>query len=81
AIVEPGDTYFLKIEEPPRNVVFLWDTSASVGAYLPVIYNSLIGQLEAYYDSRAPDESQDQSSLSPQVQRFLRDMGRKLEDT
>ena len=42
---------------------------------------TLIGQLEAYYDSRAPDESEDPSSLSPQVQRFLRDMGRKLEDT
>ena len=42
---------------------------------------TLIGQLEAYYDSRAPEESQDQSSLSPQVQRFLRDMGRKLEET
>lgn len=42
---------------------------------------TLIGQLEAYYDSRAPEESQDESSLSPQVQRFLRDMGRKLEDS
>ena len=42
---------------------------------------TLIGQLEAYYDSRTPEESQDESSLSPQVQRFLRDMGRKLEDS
>jgi hypothetical protein len=46
ALVEPGSTCFLKIEEPPRNVVFLWDTSASVGAYLPVIYNSLIAYME-----------------------------------
>ncbi|GMQ88024.1 MAG: hypothetical protein BMS9Abin08_1242 [Gammaproteobacteria bacterium] len=46
AIVEPGGSYYLKIEEPPRNVVFLWDTSASVGAYLPVIYNSLIAYAE-----------------------------------
>jgi hypothetical protein len=46
AIVEPGTSYFLKIEEPPRNVVFLWDTSASVGAYLPVIYNALIAYME-----------------------------------
>jgi len=46
AIVEPGDIYYLHIEEPPRNVVFLWDTSASVGAYLPVIYNALIAYME-----------------------------------
>ena len=46
AIVEPGGDYFVQIEEPPRNVVFLWDTSASVGAYLPVIYNSLMAYME-----------------------------------
>ena len=46
AIVDPGESYFLNVEEPPRNVVFLWDTSASVGAYLPVIYNSLIAYAE-----------------------------------
>jgi hypothetical protein len=45
AVVEAERTYFLKIEEPPRNVVFLWDTSASVGAYLPVIYNSLMAYM------------------------------------
>lgn len=41
AVVEPGATYFLRVEEPPRNVVFSWDTSASVNAYLATIYNSL----------------------------------------
>ena len=46
AVVEPGSVYYLEIEEPPRNVVFLWDTSASVGAYLPVIYNSLLAYVE-----------------------------------
>jgi von Willebrand factor type A domain len=46
AIVEPDQTYYLKIEEPPRNVAFLWDTSASVGAYLPVIYNALMAYAE-----------------------------------
>lgn len=46
AIVEPNQTYYLKIEEPPRNVAFLWDTSASVGAYLPVIYNALMAYAE-----------------------------------
>lgn len=42
AVVEPGTTVFLQVEEPPRNVLFLWDTSASVGAYLPVIYNAML---------------------------------------
>jgi Mg-chelatase subunit ChlD len=41
ARVEAGQTLFVKVEEPPRNVVFAWDTSASVGAYLPVIYNTI----------------------------------------
>lgn len=41
ARVEPGQTLFVKVQEPPRNVVFAWDTSASVGAYLPVIYNAI----------------------------------------
>jgi hypothetical protein len=43
---------------------------------------ALIGQLEAYYDSRADTKAQESASdLAPDVQRFLRDMGRKLEDT
>ncbi len=46
AVVEPGQSYYLSIEEPPRNVVFLWDTSASVGAYLPIIYTSLMAYAE-----------------------------------
>ena len=46
AVVEPNQTYYLKIEEPPRNVAFLWDTSASVGSYLPVIYNALMAYAE-----------------------------------
>ena len=41
AFVEPGSTVYLQVTEPPRNVVFAWDTSASVGAYLPVIYSAL----------------------------------------
>jgi hypothetical protein len=59
AIVEPGSPYFMKIEEPPRNVAFLWDTSASIGAYLPVIYNSLI----AYAEDVVP--GQDAANLIP----------------
>jgi len=38
---EPGSSVYLKVAEPPRNVVFLWDTSPSIGAYLPLIYNAL----------------------------------------
>ena len=30
------------VAEPPRNVVFTWDTSASVNAYLPTINNALV---------------------------------------
>jgi len=41
AFVEPGSTVYLQVAEPPRNVVFAWDTSASVGAYLPVIYSAM----------------------------------------
>lgn len=59
AIVEPNQTYYLKIEEPPRNVAFLWDTSASVGAYLPVIYNALM----AYAEDLVPDR--DAANLIP----------------
>ncbi len=39
--VTPGSTVFLRVYEPPRNVVFTWDTSASTLSYLPLIYNSL----------------------------------------
>ncbi|MDP5069498.1 MAG: SUN domain-containing protein, partial [Congregibacter sp.] len=38
---EPGQTALIRVYEPPRNVLFLWDTSASVGAYIPVIYSAL----------------------------------------
>lgn len=38
---EPGETALVRVHEPPRNVLFLWDTSASVGAYIPVIYSAL----------------------------------------
>lgn len=41
AFAEPGSTVYLHVSEPPRNVVFSWDTSASVNAHLPTIYNSL----------------------------------------
>lgn len=46
ATVEPGRDYFLRVEEPPRNVIFTWDTSASVLPYIPTIYNALIAFAE-----------------------------------
>ncbi|MDZ7842635.1 MAG: VWA domain-containing protein [Gammaproteobacteria bacterium] len=45
-VVEAGEDYWIHVEEPPRNVVFSWDTSASVGAYLPVTYNALMAYAE-----------------------------------
>lgn len=62
---EPGD-YFLKIEEPKRTVVFAWDTSGSVGPYIPITYSSLAefarvvdGERESVqllaYDSPTPE--------------------------
>jgi hypothetical protein len=41
ATSEPGTAVYLHVFEPPRNVVFTWDTSASITSYLPTIYNSL----------------------------------------
>ncbi|MFA5552528.1 MAG: VWA domain-containing protein, partial [Trueperaceae bacterium] len=37
---EPGD-YYLGLSEPKRTVVFSWDTSGSVGPYIPITYSSL----------------------------------------
>jgi len=42
AVVDAGATVWLAVSEPPRNVVFAWDTSASVNAYIPLIRNSLV---------------------------------------
>ena len=43
---------------------------------------ALVGRLETYYDSRiAPNLEEDPNSLSPEVRRFLQDMGRKLEES
>lgn len=42
AFVEPGD-YFLRLDEPPRSVVFAWDNSGSMGDYLDIIYQTVSG--------------------------------------
>ncbi len=39
--VNPNQDYFIKITEPPRSVVFVWDTSGSTLAYQPMIYNAI----------------------------------------
>jgi von Willebrand factor type A domain len=52
AIVQPGSTVFLRVTEPPRNVAFVWDTSASVTAFLPMIYNSLGAYAEGLVPGR-----------------------------
>lgn len=41
AAVKPGSELFFHVAEPPRNVIFTWDTSPSVNYYLPTIYASL----------------------------------------
>ena len=41
ATVEPGKNYFIKVEEPPRSVAFIWDNSGSVTPYTPMIYNAI----------------------------------------
>lgn len=41
AFVEPGGTYYLHLEEPPRSVAFVWDNSASVQPYAPIIYRTM----------------------------------------
>jgi hypothetical protein len=40
AFVEPG-AYYLHLDEPKRSVVFSWDTSGSVGPFLPITYASV----------------------------------------
>jgi len=42
AVVEPGSEVFFHVYEPPRNVAFSWDTSASVGAFIPLINNAIV---------------------------------------
>jgi len=41
AIVEPGQTYWFRVQEPPRSVVFAFDTSGSVRAFETAIYRAV----------------------------------------
>lgn len=41
AEVESGETYFLRVFEPPRSFIFAWDNSGSMGPYKAVVYQAL----------------------------------------
>lgn len=41
ASVAPGASYWLRVFEPPRSVIFAWDTSGSVTPFRPVIWEAL----------------------------------------
>ena len=41
AAVEPGGTYYLHLEEPPRSIAFVWDNSGSVSPYKQTIYQTM----------------------------------------
>lgn len=41
AFVQPGQSYWLRAYEPARALIFSWDTSASVGWYMPSMRNAL----------------------------------------
>jgi hypothetical protein len=51
ATVEPGE-YFLKLEEPPRSVVFTWDNSGSMGNYTDIIYQSVSNFVQDVQEGR-----------------------------
>ena len=51
AFVEPGD-YYLRLEEPPRSVVFAWDNSGSMGPYLDIIYQTVTGFVQQVQPGR-----------------------------
>lgn len=42
AKVSPG-RYYVRVDEPPRSIVISWDTSGSVGPYVPTIIQSIRG--------------------------------------
>lgn len=47
AYIEPGTAdLLLEVREPPRSVMFMWDTSPSIGRYRPMIYKSLLAYAE-----------------------------------
>lgn len=59
AYVQPGQATWLEVREPERNVLFLWDTSASTLPYQQMIYNALV----AYAEDLVP--GRDAANLMP----------------
>jgi len=45
-IESPAAGILLEVREPPRSVMFMWDTSPSIGRYRPMIYKSLLAYAE-----------------------------------
>lgn len=54
ANVTPGDGYRVRVEQPPFSAVFTFDTSASMGDYLPFVVQAL----GSYAGGVAPGEEQ-----------------------
>lgn len=52
AFVQPAQTYYLEMLEPPRSVIFSWDSSGSVSRFLPFISNALYTYAEAVRSGR-----------------------------
>jgi len=52
AYVEPGRTYWLELFEPPRSVIFSWDTSGSMAFYRPFIARALMNYAETIEPGR-----------------------------
>ncbi|MEM7502196.1 MAG: hypothetical protein AAF417_09145 [Pseudomonadota bacterium] len=46
AFVEAQNDLLLEVREPPRSVMFMWDTSPSIGRYRPMVYKSLMAYAE-----------------------------------
>ncbi|HMB38874.1 MAG TPA: VWA domain-containing protein [Wenzhouxiangellaceae bacterium] len=52
AYLEPGQVVYLEAYEPPRSVIFSWDTSGSVARYLPIISNALFNYAQTIVPGR-----------------------------
>ena len=59
AYLEEGRVPVLEVREPPRNVLFLWDTSGSVDEFRPMIVNSVATYAEDLVPGR------DMANLQP----------------
>ncbi len=45
AYVEPGN-YYIQVEEPPRSVIFTWDTSGSTAQVRPIIQQAVLSYIK-----------------------------------